>query len=196
MDARMKLVGIVIASLLVFFMNTSGLLVSSLMASTLVFFAKIPLKNIARNMRPFLFFSAFVVAMYYLFSPHELLKGFLTVWRFLLLVIFSSILLFTTSISAMISAVESFSQPLRAFHVKPRNVGVMLALTLRFIPLLFEESASVKDAIIARGGSMKKAKHIKLFITAMLGRSFQRASRVADALVARNYVAEGNTTFS
>lgn len=193
--AREKLVGLILVSLFVFLLKARGLLVFSTIAISFAYLAKVPFKNIARNMRPFIFFSAFVIVMYYLFSPQELFKGFLAIWRFLLLVIFSSILLYTTSVSALIGAVESLASPVRHLNIKPRNIGVMLALTLRFIPLLFEESASVKDAIIARGGSMKKAKHIRLFISTMLGRSFQRASRVADAMVARNYVAEGNTRF-
>ncbi|MBI2139578.1 energy-coupling factor transporter transmembrane protein EcfT [Candidatus Woesearchaeota archaeon] len=196
MDARKKLIAIVLLSLIVFIVKAYGLLLFTAGAFWLTAAAKVPPKNIARNMKPFLFFSVFLITMYLLFSPQELVKGILAVWRFLLLAVFSSVLLYTTSIGSMINAVESLAQPLRSVNVKPRNVALMLAMAIRFIPLLFEESASVKDAIIARGGSFRQPKIIVLYTKAMLGRAFRRADRVADALVSRNYTAEGHTKFA
>ena len=77
--------------------------------------------------------------------------------------------------------------PLKLVGVSPRNLALMISVTIRFIPLLFFEANKIKDAQKSRGANMSKPKHIAGLLNALLGKTFSRASNLADAIESRGY---------
>jgi energy-coupling factor transport system permease protein len=87
----------------------------------------------------------------------------------------------------MVYAIEKLGRPLKIIKVSPRNIAVMLSITIRFIPLLFTEANIVRDAQKSRGADLKKPKHIIGFVNALLRKTFNKASTLADSMESRCY---------
>src|SRR3989338_5495150 len=183
LDPRIKMALVFCISLSLFYIKGY---ISFIAVSILIFLiaaiSKIKLKNMLLNLRPFLFFFVFILLMYALFSRDELSQGIIVVWRFILLIILSSILTFSTSTSQLVYAIEKLFMPLKLAGINSRDVALMVSATIRFIPVLFLESNRIMDAQKARGANIKKIKNIKLFIDSLLRKTFSRASNLADAI--------------
>jgi len=188
LDPRTKILLLIFVSIFLFILKSysSFVLISSFIIF-LVIISKIKLTNILRNLRPFLFFFIFIFLMYFLFSRNELHKGIITIWRFTLLIITASILTFSTTTSQLVDAIEKLFAPLKLFRISPRNIAVMVSATIRFIPLLFSEAGKIRDAQKSRGANLKKVKHITGFTNALIRKTFDKASNLADAMESRCY---------
>ena len=188
LDPRIKIIYLIILSVLVFAIkNLFGILFFSLFILLMVALAKLDFKNLTENMRPFYFIFIFILFMYIIFSPAQLKQGFIAVWRFLMLIIISLLLTFTTAISDIVAAIEKLSKPLKTFNIKPRNLAIMISITIRFVPVMFINLEKIKEAMLARLADFKKLKYIKLIMLVLLEKMLKSASSLGDAMQSRLY---------
>ena len=188
LDPRIKIVLVLLLSIGIFALNTTkAMTLASLGMLFVLIIAQMSPITLLRNILPLSYFLVFIIAMYLLFSPEKIQEGMLTIWRFMLLIVLSSILTFSTTISDLIYGLEKLLAPLWIIGVSPRNVSVMISTTIRFIPLLTYEANAVRDAQESRGASLHKPKHIAAFVSSLLMRTFRRASNLADAMGSRCY---------
>ena len=188
LDPRIKILAVVLLSATAFLLETYyKFTIFSLFVFLLVMLAKINFPSLFRNLRPFFFVFAFILFMYLFFSRNQLDQGIRTIWKFVLLIIIASVLTFTTTITSMITAIEKLSYPLKLIKASPRTIALLIALTIRFVPALFLYADRIKDARLARLGSLKSPKHIKLLFLPLLDRIFKSASTLSDAMVSRSY---------
>lgn len=80
----------------------------------------------------------------------------------------------TTRVSAMLDAFTAALRPLRRLGVDPDRVGLVVAMTIRFIPLMVGIVRAVSEARAARG--------VGFSLRAMAAPTVIRALRSADAL--------------
>lgn len=113
--------------------------------------------------------------------------------RFLILVIIASLLSFTTSSIDLTDALENLLNPLKRIRVPVHEIALMMSISLRFIPTLWEETEKIKKAQIARGAELESGNlfkrlksYIPIFIPLFLS-SFRRAEDLALAMEARAY---------
>ena len=104
----------------------------------------------------------------------------------IVLVIFSSLMLailltLTTTVDAMMEAMEKALAPTARFGVPVEIIVLAFSLTIRLIPLTLGTVYEVLDARKARGATFSLA----AFGTPVIIRSIKRARNIADALVAR-----------
>jgi biotin transport system permease protein len=85
----------------------------------------------------------------------------------------------TTTVSAVLGAVESLLRPFP--RVDADRVGLLLALTIRAIPLLSEIVAAVLEARRARGVD----RSIRALAVPVIVRALQSADELGEALIAR-----------
>src|SRR3989338_2488719 len=188
LDPRIKILSVVALSATAFLLETYyKLAIFSLFIFLLILLSKINFSSLFRNLRPFFFIFVFILLMYILFSRNELDRGIQAVWKFVLFIIIASILTFTTTITNMVTAIEKLLTPLRLIRVNPKTFALLIALTIRFVPALFVYADRIKDARLARLGSLKSPKHIKLLFLPLLDRIFKSASTLSDAMVSRSY---------
>ena len=64
------------------------------------------------------------------------LTGTLTVLRLLTLVLAAAVVTATTRVTEMVAVVERICWPLRWVGVRPARIGLVIAMALRFIPLI------------------------------------------------------------
>jgi biotin transport system permease protein len=120
-----------------------------------------------------------------LFGFHLLVTGPLTgavaVLRLLTLVVAAAVVTAATRVTALVAVIEWLVSPLRVFGVRPARVGLVIAMTLRFIPLVAERAARLREAQAARG-----ADRVRLgLVVPLLVQVLRMATTVGEALDAR-----------
>lgn len=188
LDPRLKLLYVLMLSILVFFIDgVDKILIFSSFVIIIIFLARLGIKNLIKNLRPFFFIFVFILMMYILFSRHQLEQGFVTIWRFLMLIILSLILTFTTTIASMISTIDELLKPLRILNIKPRNIALMVSITIRFVPVMFINLERLKEAMLARLANFRKLKNIRLITLALLEKMLKSAFNLSNAMQSRLY---------
>jgi biotin transport system permease protein len=145
--------------------------------------ARLPVSLLLRQAR------AVVVWLVGLFVVHALvtdvLTGAVTVLRLLALVLAAAVVTATTRVSAMVAVVERVCAPLRWVGVRPARIGLVLAMALRFIPLVAERADRIREAQAARGGSLRGLRGLARTVVPLLVQVLQLAHTVSEALDAR-----------
>jgi biotin transport system permease protein len=120
-----------------------------------------------------------------LFGFHLLVTGpvvgAVAVLRLLTLVVAAAVITATTRVTALVAVIEWLAAPLRVFGVRPARIGLVVAMTLRFIPLVADRAAAVREAHAARGGDRLRP----AMVVPLLVQVLRMAATVGDALDAR-----------
>lgn len=101
----------------------------------------------------------------------------MTTGSLLVNVALAALLTLTTRVTAILDVAQRVLRPLRRFGVDPDRVGLMLALTIRCIPMVAGIVREVSDARKARGIT-----GIRGSMTALAAPAVVRALRSADAM--------------
>ncbi|MEK6983242.1 MAG: energy-coupling factor transporter transmembrane component T [Nanoarchaeota archaeon] len=187
LDPRVKILSVLFLSILIFTISGYEILIFTIFVIILLILSKIDLMNLVFNLKVFYSFMLFMLIMYLLFARNQIQDGLLVIWRFFMVILLSYVLTYSTTLSMLIAAVEKLAIPLSLFGVKPRNIGVLISATIRFIPVMFVNASRAKDAINSRLGSFKEVKTVKIFMVLLLERMLKSASNLADAMYSRLY---------
>jgi energy-coupling factor transport system permease protein len=188
LDSRIKIIYVVVLGMLAFTIRTRfEITVFSLFILLLILLAKMDLRDLIKNLRPFYFIFIFTFLMYFLFSRNQLLLGTIYLWRFLILIIISLLLTYTTTVSYLITAIEKLSKSLKIFNIKPRNIAVMISVAVRFVPVMFINLEKTREAMLSRLVNFRKIKYLKLLVLLILEKMLKSASNLSDALHSRLY---------
>ncbi|KXT74261.1 Transmembrane component of general energizing module of ECF transporter [Streptococcus sp. DD10] len=120
--------------------------------------------------------------------------------RFILIVLFSTLLTLTTMPLSLADAVESLLSPLKVLKVPVHEIGLMLSMSLRFVPTLMDDTVRIMNAQRARGiefnegNIVKKIRAIIPILIPLFASSFKRADNLAIAMEARGYQGGENRT--
>lgn len=114
--------------------------------------------------------------------------------RVFLAIMMSSVLSLTTKPTDLTSALEWLLHPLTYLKLNVSIFAMMIAIALRFIPTLFNETQKILKAQSARGVDFKEGNiksqvsQIIALLIPMFVVSFKRAADLADAMEARCYI--------
>lgn len=113
--------------------------------------------------------------------------------RIIALILFTSLLTYTTSPTMLTDAIERLLSPLKIFKVKVHSLAMMMTIALRFIPILIREIDIIMSAQKARGAKLDNGKigerlkaMISVFIPLFVS-AFRRAAELALAMECRCY---------
>ena len=113
--------------------------------------------------------------------------------RIVALILFSSLLTYTTSPTQLTDAIERLLSPLKALRVNVHALSMMMTIALRFIPTLIEELNIIISAQKARGADLdsgsliKRAKALVPVFVPLFVSAFRRAYELAFAMDCRCY---------
>ena len=113
--------------------------------------------------------------------------------RILCLIAGTSLLTYTTSPIALTDGIERLLSPLKKIKLPVHELAMMMAIALRFIPTLIEETDKIISAQKARGadfesGSLfQKAKALVPILVPLFISAFRRADELATAMECRCY---------
>ncbi len=209
LDPRMKVIILLVILVLLFSLQTFAGLAGLLGLVILLYAAaKVPFSYFLRGLRPILYIALFALVIYFFFTPGGVVLlriGFLTVesegvreglfivTRLVILVLYSLLLTLTTTPLSLTHAMGSFFKPLRFAGLPTEEVAMIMAVSLRFIPTLMQESQRLMRAQVSRGadfetGSIfRRAGSMVPLIVPLFVSSFRRADELALAMEARGY---------
>ncbi|MBI2101947.1 energy-coupling factor transporter transmembrane protein EcfT [Candidatus Woesearchaeota archaeon] len=188
LDVRIKIIYVVVLGILSFAIKSKfEIIVFSLFMLCIVLLSKMSLNELIKNLMPFYFIFIFLLLMYLIFSRSQIILGLRYIWRFLMLIIISMLLTYTTTIQELISAIEKLSKPLKIFQIKPRNIAVMISVAVRFIPLMFIRFEKTREAMASRLADFRKIMYVKLLVLNLLEKMLKSASDLSDAMHSRLY---------
>ncbi len=210
LDPRVKLV-LTIAYIVMLFVgsNPMGLVISIVFLVVLYTIAKIPLKLIAKSIKPIipiLLFTA-VLNLFFMTGPSEPIFSWwiFTIYRegiyyaivmavrIICLIAGTSLLTYTTSPIVLTDAIEQLLMPLSKLHLPVHELAMMMTIALRFIPVLLEETEKIMNAQKARGAELDSGtlrQRVKALIPVLIPlfvSAFRRADELAMAMECRCY---------
>lgn len=121
-----------------------------------------------------------VIAVWH-FVTADIYRGTVISLRMITAVACANLVTCTTKMDDLIDIVVRGLAPLQRFGVKPKRVGMLIALFLRFAPVLIEKSGKLQDSFRAR--SAKRATWKTVLPLAVI--AIDDAEHVAEALRAR-----------
>lgn len=99
----------------------------------------------------------------------------------LLLVLAAGLVTLTTTTTALTDVVVRLLGPFRRFGVDPERIGLLLALSIRAVPIVLGLAEQIRDAQRARGLTSSP----RAFAVPLLVRALRHAQQLGDALTAR-----------
>lgn len=215
LDPRTKII-LIFAYIVMIFMvkNAVGYLVSALLIAAVCLISKIPMKMIAKSLKPLMFFVIFTAIINLFMTSGEIIFSFwlfkitkegvvLTVkmaLRLILLVAGTSLLTYTTSPIVLTDGIERLLSPLSKIGVPSHEIAMMMSIALRFIPTIIDETDKIIKAQSARGSDfesgnlIRRAKALIPILVPLFISAFRRADDLAVAMECRCYHGGKNRT--
>lgn len=201
-DPRVKLVLLLVVSITLFVVDRwlgIALIAVAIIACMLV--SGVELRRYFAHLVPLyvllgftIFFSATSFGLESMgFTWEGVNRGCLYAARILLVVLASLVVSYTTSDTALTTALAQLMAPLRKLHVPVDDIAMTLTLALRFIPVFSEELETLKRAQLSRGAALESGGLIArlrawtaIMIPLFVG-LFRRADQLSEAMDARCY---------
>ena len=209
LDPRTKILLVTLYIIALF--SAKGLLGYMVMAATLavcVKISKVGFKSLVRGLKPLVVIIAFTGILNIFFTPAEtyllewgilrisekgIQNALFMVVRIMLLVMGTFLMTYTTSPIRLTDGLESLLGPLKRLRVPVHELAMMMAIALRFIPTLIEETDKIMSAQKARGADFEsgnifqKAKALVPILVPLFISAFRRADELATAMEFRCY---------
>ena len=134
--------------------------------------AGIPARVAWVQLRPMRWFLLVIAAVQLVLAGPE--RAALVCGSLLVTVAMAALVTLTTTVTAMLDVCQTVLRPLRRVGVDPDRVGLLLALTIRCVPLVV--------GIVGEVGQARKARGLGFSVRAMVAPAVVRALRTADAL--------------
>ena len=209
LDPRSKLVAMILLIIIVFWANNPITnVILFVVTGIFVALSEVPLSFFIKGLRSMFFLIAFTTLfqLFFISGGHVLFEmGFIKITsygieqagiifcRFVLIIFFSTLLTLTTMPLSLATAVESLLGPLKRFKVPVHEIGLMLSMSLRFVPTLMDDTIRIMNAQKARGvdfgegNVIQKVKAMIPILIPLFATSLKRADSLATAMEARGY---------
>ncbi len=209
LDPRSKLLAMFGFLLMIFWANnlvTNALLIAFVLG--MVVLSRIRLSFFINGLKPMIGIILFTTFFQVFFTPgatilwefwifklsvEGLQQAAIIFVRFVLIIFFSTLLTLTTTPLSLADGIESGLAPLKRFRVPVHEIGLMLSMSLRFVPTLMDDTTRIMNAQRARGvdfnegNLIQKVKSVIPILIPLFASSFKRADALATAMEARGY---------
>lgn len=206
LDPRTKLISVMLLSIVVlrsYTFQALSLLFCIFLLMSLI--ARLGLRHHFNSLRPMLLFFIFIFAVQAMSSEGESIlsigplsitsegiwKGGLVTSRFILLVLFASLLLSTTRPAILTLGIEKMLRPLplSIIGISSYDLAIMMSISMRFIPLIHGNLSQILQAQISRGMDINRhpLKGVSSMAVPMMHSTMRMAEDLAIAMESRCY---------
>lgn len=215
MDPRAKIVGTTLFIVAIFLANTAiayGLVAAFTLLCMGI--SRLPLRLLWTSVKPLWIIIVFTMGIHVFTTPgtvvweyswihityEGLSMGFQMGARLVFLILFSSLLTYTTSPIRLTDGIEHLLTPFKRIGVPAHELAMMMTIALRFIPTLLDETDRIMKAQSARGADfvtgniVQRAKNMVPLLVPLFISAFRRADELATAMEARCYRGGVNRT--
>ena len=216
-DPRIKIIFCFLYSFLIFFMTSfKSFLCIFTFCIGLIFLSRVNFKIYLENLKlifPILVFTCLPDLLFFSKDSNSIKLWFLTLsfkglincitvaFKFIFLVIMSSLVSFTTTPMDLTKALEWLIKPLKILKVPVEDAALIITLTLRFVPEVIEQTNKILDAQKIRGfdvyrkNILKKLKNLAYVAVVLLVSLIKRSDDIATAMECRCYTGKNRTKF-
>ena len=178
--AGWKILGMLLAIIGVVLLTSPWQLgVAAVALAAVIALARIPAALAVAQLWPMRWFLLFVAVFQVIFTGWE--RAVMVCGSLLLTVGIAAVVTLTTRVTEMLDVCQRLLRPLRRFGVDPDRAGLVLALTIRSIPLLVGIVREVSEARKARGAGFS----LRALAAPAVVRALRSADAMGDALIAR-----------
>ena len=209
LDPRTKLLATLIYIIAIFFAATPlayGILTA--FAAVVILISRVPWMMVCKSLKTIWIIVILTMLIHMFTAPGE---HIVFTWKFLsvtaegidmgvkmavrliLLLLFSSVLTFTTSPIVLTDGIENLLRPFKKLGVPAHELAMMMTIALRFIPTLLDETDRIMKAQTSRGADFasgnifQRMKNMLPLLVPLFISSFRRADELAVAMEARCY---------
>ena len=207
-DPRIKILSLFSIFYVVFTINhIASLLVIFLGALIITLFSSVSPKNYLKSLKPVILMSVITCAINFIceYNFHfmkensfyvnpKIAKNSVVVFiRLISVILLSSVNMYTTSPNQISKALESILSPLKIFKINVQEVAVTITISLRFLPILFEEAENIYNAQLVRGAKFHdknlivKLKAYLAVIAPLFISALKKANDLAISMESRSY---------
>lgn len=208
LDPRVKIITSLLFIITIFFVDSFLAYIPFVaLVVLMVSVGKIPIKSLLRSIRPLIYILLITGLINLFTTPGKTLftlgpltatieglhKTLFMLIRLILIVLATSILTYTTSPMELTFGLEKLFSPWKRFGFPAGELAMMVSISLRFIPTLFQEADKIKMAQMARGADfesgnvIKRAKNMIPLLVPLFINAFNRSDDLATAMEARLY---------
>ena len=208
-DPRTKIVLTVLFMAVVFLIDSyHAFLILSLFTLVMILSSGIPVKYTLKGLKPVLIIIAFTVVINVFtvsgtpVSDYGILRyityegihlSIKMALRLSMLIMGASLLTFTTTPISLTDGLEKLMKPFSSIGLPVHEIAMMMAIALRFIPTILEETEKIIKAQTSRGAEfdtgniLERAKSFIPVLVPLFISAFRRADDLATAMEARCY---------
>lgn len=209
LDPRSKLLSMMLLILIVFWANNSITnLILFIATGIFIALSGVSISFFIQGLKSMFFLIAFTTLFQFFFissgnvifefwfvriTDYALQQAGIIFCRFILIIFFSTLLTLTTMPLSLASAVEGLLAPLKKVKVPVHEIGLMLSMSLRFVPTLMDDTTRIMNAQKARGvdfgegNIVQKVKSMIPILIPLFATSLKRADSLAIAMESRGY---------
>lgn len=208
LDARVKLIATFVFMISLFVVNKFWPYAIVLVSLAIIIkMSKIPNKYIIKGLKPLRWIVLFTFVMNLFFLPGDVIWsfGFLRITsqglnqaifmaiRLVFLVLGTSLLTLTTTPMDLTDGIERLFKPLNKVGFPVHELAMMMTISLRFIPVLLDETDKIMKAQMSRGADfeskniIRRAKNLIPLLVPLFVSAIRRAEELAAAMEARCY---------
>jgi biotin transport system permease protein len=201
LDARHKIILLVMLSLSMLQTSLWGLFALTLLIAIVFLHIRIPILSVLLELRYFLILLVVVFILrvittkgvpllsmsWIIISRQGVMEGIMVCWRLLMVVLLGFLFVSSTRISSIKWSVQQLLSPVP--FIPAKRMATMMGLIVRFIPVIFQKTRDISEAQRARGVDNRKNPlyRLKIFVMPLMRGVFQDADKLAMAMVARCY---------
>lgn len=200
MNALFKIICLSIYCILLFLIQDMFLIIlMSILLIILLSFSNINYIYYLKTLKIILPLIIFLIIINLIFNI-SLMHTVISIIKLILIILYSSLISFSTSLKDINEALKKVLYPLRIFGIDSNKVAFSIGLSIRFIPIVLEQSKKVMKAQASRGLDYKngdiieKIKSLKSIVIPMFILSFKRSDSIADVMELRLYKFDNKST--
>jgi len=208
LDPRTKIISILIISISIFLLkNLWSYSFLAIFLLAVILLARLSIKFVLKGLLPLIWIIVFTFFLHLLFTPGSTIASlgplkiteqglslgtFITL-RLIFLILVASLLTLTTSPQKLTRGLEFLLSPLKVVGISSHKIAMMMTLSLRFVPLVFEELDRLIKAQKSRGSDFSRKNPIKRIraiipiLVPLLVNLLRRADEFALAMESRAY---------
>lgn len=149
----------------------------------------------------YLYLNSFLGLKYFYFSIFlinlicgvPIISSFQMIFKICIMILYSQILVLTTSLQDMMSEINNVLSPLEIFKIRTKELTFCLSLAISFIPLIIEQANYIMKSLASRGIDYKnislyrKLTVIRAIIFPIFILTLKKADHLAESLDVRRY---------
>lgn len=208
LDPRTKVAGTVLYIISLFIgKSIAAYLLAGVFLAVMVKISTVPFSYMVRGLKAVFTILIFSVVLNMFFIPGEVIVDFgfcdisreglqtavFMAIRLVFLILGSSLMTLTTTPNQLTDGMEKLLKPLKKLKVPVHEISMMMAIALRFIPILTEELDKIMKAQMARGAEfdqgnlIQKVKSVVPILVPLFVSAVRRANDLAMAMESRCY---------